>query len=327
MIVKSEFKPIWWLRNRHLQTLFPTMVRKHLKKPNVVQERIELKDGDFLDCFWSQEGLPKNAPLVVLLHGMGGSVQSSYVSILFNAFKSMGYRGVLMHFRCAGDEPNRLLRTYHAGETEDLNTFIQLLNQREPQTLKAIVGISLGGNVLLKWLGEQGSQAMVERAVAISVPFDLEKLVITLNQGFSKIYQKHLIQKLRKLYAKKQHQNLPFRIEDLNDIHSFPEFDELTTAPLHGFSSAREYYRASSCLPYLANIHIPTLIMHAKDDPFMTPDCLPKENHLSSNIILEISSHGGHVGFISKNKYHQPEFWIGKRVSEFLSDLIPKGNI
>jgi predicted alpha/beta-fold hydrolase len=321
MIIKSAFKPLWWLKNRHLQTLFPTMVRQRLQMPSVEPERIELIDGDFLDCFWSQKNIPSNAPLVILLHGMGGNIQSSYVRILFSAFQKMGYRAVLLHFRCAGDEPNRLPRTYHAGETKDLDYFIHLLNQREPHTKKALVGISLGGNVMLKWLGEKGDKASIDKAIAVSVPFDLVNLVNKLNQGFSKIYQKHLIQKLRNLYAKKKHQDLPFRIQDLQDLKTFWEFDEITTAPLHGFSSAKSYYQASSCVPCLKSIQVPTLIIHALDDPFMTPKCLPTESQLSSHVILEIAKNGGHVGFITRDKMHQPAFWLGHRIPEFLKDL------
>ena len=212
-------------------------------------------------------------------------------------------------------------RTYHAGDTKDLDGFIDLLNQREPHTKKAIVGISLGGNVLLKWLGEKGAKAGINKAIAVSVPFDLENLVNKLNQGFSKIYQKHLIQKLRLLYAKKRHQALPFRIQDLEHLKTFWEFDEITTAPLHGFSSAKAYYQASSCLPYLKAIQVPTLIIHALDDPFMTPHCLPTESQLSPHVILELSKKGGHVGFISRDNQHQPSFWLGIRIPEFLKDL------
>jgi uncharacterized protein len=321
MIINSSFKPLWWLRNRHLQTLFPTLVRQRLAMPNVEPERIELSDGDFLDCFWSSKNIPKQAPLVILLHGMGGNIQSSYVRILFNAFQQMGFRAVLLHFRCAGDEPNRLPRTYHASDTKDLDDFIHCLNQREPNTKKAIVGISLGGNVLLKWLGEKGGGAGIDRAIAVSVPFDLENLVNKLNKGFSRMYQKHLIQKLRNLYAKKKHQALPFRIQDLQHLKTFWEFDEITTAPLHGFSSAKAYYRASSCLPYLKAIQVPTLIIHALDDPFMTPHCIPTESQLSPSVILELAKNGGHVGFVSRDKKHQPAFWLGLRIPEFLKDL------
>ena len=321
MIINSSFKPLWWLKNKHLQTLFPTMFRQRLKMPSVEPERIELIDGDFLDCFWSQMNIPPNAPLVILLHGMGGNIQSSYVRILFTAFNKMGYRAVLLHFRCAGDEPNRLSRTYHAGETKDLDYFIQLLNHREPHTQKALVGISLGGNVMLKWLGEKGHKAGIDKAIAVSVPFDLENLVNKLNKGFSKIYQRHLIQKLRNLYSKKKHQDLPFRIQDLKHVKTFWEFDEIATAPLHGFSSAKSYYQASSCVPYLKAIQVPTLIIHALDDPFMTPKCLPTESQLSMHVILEIAKYGGHVGFISRDKSHQPLFWLSQRIPEFLQDL------
>jgi predicted alpha/beta-fold hydrolase len=321
MIIDSDFKPLWWLNNTHLQTLFPFMIKKHLKLPPVTQERIELQDGDFLECFWSEQDIPKDKPLVTILHGMGGSIQSSYIPILFNAINQMGYRAVLLHFRCSGEEPNRLPRTYHAGETEDLNFFMNYLNAKEPHTKKAVIGISLGGNVLLKWLGEQGHQAKIEKAVAVSVPFDLENLVVRVNQGFSRLYQKHMLQRLKNLYEKKQNQNLPFHINDLKNIKTFWEFDELTTAPLHGFPNAKIYYQSSSCIPYLKNIQVPSLLIHSLDDPFMTPDCLPKLKDLSSNTIFELSQKGGHVGFVAQDKHFQPVFWLGSRIPEFLRDL------
>ncbi|HBB53128.1 MAG TPA: hydrolase [Legionellales bacterium] len=321
MIIDSSFKPLWWLKNNHMQTLFPFMIRKHLKFPLVTKERIELPDGDFLECFWSKQGVSKDRPLITILHGMGGSIHSSYIPILFNAINKMGCRAVLLHFRCSGDEPNRLPRTYHAGETGDLSFFMDYLNDKEPQTPKSVIGISLGGNVLLKWLGEQGRLAKIDKAVAVSVPFDFEILVNRVNQGFSKIYQRHMLQRLKSFYTRKLHLEMPFSFSELQNINTFWDFDEITTAPLHGFPNAKAYYQSSKCVPYLKNIQVPSLIIHSLDDPFMTPECLPQSSDLSSSVVLEVSQKGGHVGFVAQDKHVQPVFWLGQRIPEFFKDI------
>jgi predicted alpha/beta-fold hydrolase len=314
----EAFKPLWWLKNAHLQTIFPTLIKKYLPMPKIIQQRVELADGDFLDLMWANGNLHTDSPLVMILHGMGGSIHSSYAKILMQALNSNGHRAVMLHFRSAGVEANRLPRTYHAGDTKDLDKIIEILNTQEPNTVKSLIGISLGGNVLLKWLGEQGQHSNIHKAIAVSVPFQLENLVQKMNRGFSKIYQKHLLRVLRKLYSKKSHQALPFDIQMLSKLKTFEAFDEVTTAPLHHFESAKHYYQSSSCVPYLKNIKVPTLIIHALDDPFMTKDCLPKTSELSDCIRLEISEHGGHVGFISQVGFAKPKFWLASKIISFL---------
>ena len=324
MIQKSDFQPAWWLGNAHAQTLFPTLTRS-LRAPIDKKERFELPDGDFFDVSWAENGLDKDAPLVVILHGLGGDAASSYVAGLTTVFNQHGWRAALMHFRGASDEPNRLPRAYHSGDTSDVNYLLHALNKREPHTKKAIVGISLGGNVLLKWLGELGTQGLVSAAVAVSVPFQLRLVADKINQGFSRIYQAYLLGRLRRVFARKIERyadTMPASVKNLDSLRCFWTFDEHVTAPLHGYQHVHAYYRDASSHQYLANIMTPTLIIHALDDPFMTPDVIPKAAELSKDILFELSSKGGHVGFISGHVPGRPVYWLDQRIPRFLKDYL-----
>ncbi|MCW8408177.1 hydrolase [Legionella sp. PATHC035] len=321
MIIHSEFKPAWWLTNAHGQTLYRTLTHR-MNAFVDSYERLELPDGDFIDLAWKVNGLNEDAPLIILLHGLGGNENSAYVSTLFNAFNQSGYRAVLMNFRGASGEPNRLPRFYHGGDTADLAFLLQVIKRREPTTKKGVVGISLGGNVLLKWLGETGAQSLIDVAVAVSVPFQSQNVVERINKGFSRVYQNHLLKKLRRVFLQKLdvvNDQLPLSQQKLYSIKTLYEFDEQITAPLHGFASASDYYLKSSSRQYLSQIKTPTLIIHALDDPFMTSDILPTSKELSSDILLELSQHGGHVGFIGERGQH----WLEQRIPNFLMDYFP----
>lgn len=319
---KSEFQPYWILKNAHMQTMFATLFKSYL--PTLPQYRIEiveLNDGDYVELIWPDHQINSDAPLVILLHGLGGNVHSSYVSVLFDALKNAGLRSVLMHFRGSGEQTNRLPRMYNAGDTKDLDHVVSMLVVREPKVAKAIIGISLGGNVLLKWLGEQGRNAKIEKAIAISVPYDLETLVDHLDSQLINIYQNHLLNKLKNLYNKKLDGDLFIKRDEIQKINLIRDFDDRLTAPLAGFKNAHEYYQHSSCLPFLKNIAVNTLLIHAQDDPFMPPTSVPNEEILSDKIHLELSPYGGHVGFIYNEKHFKPGFWLAKRVPEYLIDL------
>lgn len=323
MIITSEFKPLWWLKNRHGQTLYRTLTNR-LQASVDRHERLELPDGDFIDLAWSTKGAGSKSPLVILLHGLGGNVSSSYIASMFNTINQMGFRAVLMSFRGASGEPNRLPRAYHAGETSDLEYLLSELKRREPATKKAVVGISLGGNVLLKWLGETGVQSFIDAAVAVSVPFQLQEVVNQINKGFSRIYQAHLIKGLRAVFLQKLdviNSQLKMSKQQLYSCNTLFEFDERITAPLHGFKNAEEYYQKSSCTHYLNAIKTPTLVIHALDDPFMTPKVLPGQAELSSDVLLELSQHGGHVGFITAKSSAQPLCWLDRRIPQFFDEL------
>lgn len=322
MIHHSSFKPAWWLATAHAQTLYATLFRC-VTPPIDKTERIELPDGDFIDLAWSVKGLAATAPLVILLHGLGGSVDSTYIAGLMRACKRQGWRAVLMHFRGASKEPNRQARAYHSGDTADFDFFLKLLQAREPDTRKMAIGISLGGNVLLKWLGEQGEQAYLDGAVAVSVPFELRTVANRVGQGFSRIYQRYLIHRLHRLFKKKvaSLSEPPDVLKDVKQWRCFWTFDEKVTAPLNGFASVHHYYYQASCRRYLSQIMTPTLIIHAKDDPFMSRDALPRDDELSQAVRLELSDKGGHVGFISGRIPGKAVYWLEERIPEFFSAL------
>ncbi|KTD31741.1 alpha/beta hydrolase [Legionella moravica] len=320
MIIESQFKPAWWLSNAHAQTIYASL-RHPLPAPVDKVEKLDLPDGDFLNLAWSTANLPDSSPLIVILHGLGGCVNSSYVARFMNAFNQQGWRAVLMHFRGAGQEINRLPRAYHSGDTGDLDFLMNTLTTREPNTKKAAVGVSLGGNVLLKWLGEQRVQSKIETAVAVSVPFQLNKVADKMNTGFSRVYQTHLLNQFKSVFARKVNylKNPPEVLKRAADCTCFWTFDDKVTAPLYGFNNAHAYYRESSSRQYLRYIDIPTLVIHAEDDPFMTTDVLPAEHELSESITLEVSKKGGHVGFIAGNKIWEPVYWLDQRIPEYIA--------
>ena len=322
MIVNSSFRPAWWLTNTHMQTMYSTFMR-HVKAPIDSVERFELPDGDFVDLAWAEKEISPDAPLVIFLHGLGGGIDSTYVAGQLRAFNQNGWRAVLMHFRGASSDPNRLPRAYHSGDTGDLDCFLNALAKREPNTKKALVGFSLGGNVALKWLGEQRSQTIVQAAVAVSVPYQLRLVADTINRGFSRFYQSHLLKRLRQVFIRKLKAHgelLPFTVKELEDLRCFWTFDENITARLHGFPHVHAYYRESSSRQYLTHITTPTLLIHALDDPFMTPDVLPHEDELSPQVTLELSRRGGHVGFISGGVPGMPVYWLDQRIPEYLRE-------
>jgi predicted alpha/beta-fold hydrolase len=314
------FKPAWWLPGPHLQTLWPNLCRRPIKKLPLEHERFELPDGDFLDLTW----IGKNAsgPLVILLHGLEGSVQSSYAQGMLHAIHQHKWRGVLMHFRGCSGVPNRLPRGYHSGETGDLDTFVKMLRRREPNTPLAAVGYSLGGNVLLKWLGETEENNPLTAAVAVSVPFELHKSADRIQQGFSRIYERHFLKHLsNRLSHKFKRQPVSFVMPPLSELKSIWEFDDKVTAPLHGFTSAKDYYSSSSSRQFLSKIKVPTLLLHAKDDPFMTPDAIPDVSELSECVKLEVTEKGGHVGFVMGSAPWRVRYWLEERVPLFLQDF------
>lgn len=309
--MSERFKPAWWCRGPHMQTLWPYLFRR-TPRVDLRRERLELPDGDFLDLDWTSNS---HGPIVIVLHGLEGSSDSKYARGLLKAVHDHGWRGVVMHFRGCSGEPNRLPRSYHSGETTDLAYVVKLLQDREPETPLFVVGFSLGGNVLLKWLGEIGTQAPIKAAVAVSVPFLLGEPAKRLDQGFSRVYQWGLMRSMRNAVAEKRRRmKLPLKIQDLSKLKTFWDFDEYITAPLHGFAGADDYYRRSSSRQYLKGIQIPTLIVQSRDDPFMTDAVIPQSGELSSTIQLEIYDSGGHVGFVGGKARWAPHYWLEERI-------------
>ncbi len=319
-MAEAHFKPAWWLPNSHFQTLWPTLCRRPIKHLNFKRERIELPDGDFIDLDWVDKNKDLNSPIVFLLHGLEGTLDSPYAKGMLNAISAEGWRGVFLYFRGCSGEHNRLPRSYHSGDTADVDYVVSVLKQREPHAPMAAIGFSLGGNVLVKWLGETSQHNPLQAAVAICVPFELYKAVLRINRGFSRVYQWHLLGCLRnKLKQKlKMFSSSPVSMAKLATVRTMHDFDEHVTAPLHGFANANDYYVKCSSRAYLPYILRPTLLVQAKDDPFMTEDLLPGEDELSPLVQLELTDSGGHVGFVSGRAPWAAEYWLERRVPSFL---------
>jgi len=315
-VITSGFSPPWWLRNPHLQTFWPVLFRR---QPPLSHrpERLELPDGDFVDLCWTG---PDHGPLVIVLHGLQGSIRSPYAVGILRALAAHGIRGVLMHFRGCSGQPNRLARGYHSGETGDLRFLLSTLRQREPETPFAAIGYSLGGNVLLKYLGEAGAETPLRAGVAVSVPLVLRTASDRLGEGLSRIYDRYLLRALLAGAKRKAPllQAAGLDVEAVLGSQSIRAFDEHLTAPLHGFVDASDYYTRCSSRSFLKTIRRPTLILHAADDPFMRPEVVPDASELSASVTLELSSGGGHVGFVSG----PGRYWLEERIPAFVSSVL-----
>lgn len=319
MIFDSKFKPAWWLTNPHLQTIAAKWLKKN-QPIDYIKETIELPDGDFIDLAWSEKpDLKNNKPLVVILHGLAGSVESHYAKGMLNTLKHLNWLGVLMHFRGCSGRPNRMAQSYHSGDTRDIGYLTQLLSQRFPRHPKFVIGYSLGGNVLTKYLAETPDNPY-QAACVICAPLDLASCSQRINSGFSKIYQKYLVDMLKTDTQSKINQKLVTNISQrqLSTIRSIKAFDHQVTAPLNGFLSADEYYQKASGAKVIKNIQQPCLFIHAADDPFLNHQTLLPTTQLPSHIRFEVSHKGGHVGFITGNNPLKPQYWLEQRIPEFL---------
>ena len=314
-ILKSSFKPAWWLPNGHFQTLWSLFFRI---KPKIELnfEKLELEDNDFLELAWTKNDA-KN--IVLITHGIVGSYDSVYIKGILKALIKNNLKAVVMNFRGSGNETNRLPRSYNAGDSNDLYQTIKFIRKKEPKSNLFLLGYSLGANVLLKLLGEKNNLP-VKAAIAVSPPFDLNKSSLMMARGFSKIYRSYITKRLKDYIKKKNNLNLD--LSRLNKIKTIKEFDDYITAPLNGFRNVEDYYSKTSCNNFIKNIRVQTLIIHSKDDPLIHPDSIPNEKNLSSKVTLEISQKGGHVGFISGNALFFPIYWSEKRISEYLSSLL-----
>jgi len=309
------------LKNPHLQTMMPLILAK--TKQTYLREEFSLEDGDFTEIIWNDNPYTKNYNHVcVLFHGLGGSIDSHYIQRMMRTLSQLGYLCVMMHFRGCGNKTNKKQRSYHAGETEDARYFIKHLVQRFPKTSLHAIGYSLGGNMLLKLLASYGSNSPLSSAAAISTPLELETCTRHLSKGFARIYQVYLLRSLKKGLLLKHESldlesTLGLNVKRIKAIKSIYEFDDRYTAPAHGFKNAKEYYTKNSAKQFLKKIQTPTLMIHSLDDPFMPSSVLPKKSELSKYLSLEVSKHGGHVGFIQGNIF-KPTFWLEKRVASFL---------
>ncbi|OOE89016.1 hydrolase [Salinivibrio sharmensis] len=318
----TPFKPIPSARNAHLQTLLPRFLRRApLFTPR--WQQFDLPDGDFVDLAWTHQPQP-GQPIVVLFHGLAGSFDSPYANGLLAAFQRQGWCGVVMHFRSCSGRLNRAARTYHSGETQDARAFLTHLRQTYPESQIGAVGVSLGGNMLVRYLADYHDDPIVACGCAVSPPLDLAACSMRIQQGFSRIYQAYLLRSMRQTLAEKltRHQQVGrWHAGERPAINTLFEFDQTVTAPLHGFDDALHYYRACSGLSVLDTIKAPLAIIHAKDDPFMTDAVIPT-SPLPANIDYQLTEHGGHVGFVA-GSWRQPQFWLEHAVPHWLATYLP----
>ena len=292
-----------WLRGGNAQTIYPYLMRQ---KPLFVYRRVrwELDDGDFVDIDWLDGN--RNAPLVVIFHGLEGGSNSHYIISIKNILQQYGWHSVVIHFRGCSGSPNRLPRAYHAGDSKEIDWMVKRIvqenrqNNAEDQPVYAI-GVSLGGNALLKWLGEQGEAAKswINGVAAISVPLDLAAAGAALDSGFNQVYTHHFLSTLKyKAFEKLEKFPGLFDAKALSKCRTIYDFDNIVTAPLHGFRNTDDYWQQSSSKQWLPHIQVPTLLINALNDPFMPASVLPKADEVSAAVTREFPEEGGHAGFI-----------------------------
>jgi len=307
------FKPAWWLRSAHLQSCFPTFFGTQCKHA-LRWEELSLPDGDFIDLVWAGEA---DAPIVILLPGLEGSLRSNYIRTQMNSLVSGGWQVVVMHYRSCSGRINRLPRSYNSLDFQDLSYLIEQLEERLPILPISVVGFSLGGNILLHYL-RHNPKSPIRSAVTVSTPYEMGRTA----DHMPMLYQNFLLRSMKNKAIKKNQSGMkmPASIEEIRRIKTIRQFDDLITAPFYQYASAEDYYQAASCRTKLKDIHYPTLMLHALDDPFIPKDSVPEKNELSVEFSQELYPHGGHLGFIGGSLPGRPIYWLGSRITTFLRE-------
>ena len=325
-MVDGRFRASWWLPGGHSQTLWPILMRR--VPLEVRTERLELPDGDFARLEWVGE----RGPIVIALPGLQGDIESAYVRGLFRACEQRGWRAVLLNYRGHG-EPNRKKSCYHCGMTCDLDYLVRHLSELEPNTPIGVVGYSVGANICLKWLGECGRQGLklpVAAAVGVSAPFNLGAVAKKIERGFSRIYQRYLLQSMQRDVAKKIEafgDNFGLAPDELRQLNTFFKFDDRISGPWHGFHGAEDYYAKTRSDVLLRHVSVPTLIVNSHNDPFVPAQLIPSPSDVSDKVTLEITRSGGHLGFVAGHWPWSPKFWLDARVPEFLESFFNRGGM
>lgn len=317
-VIESSYRPKPIFRNGDFSTLYSALLRR-VKGVHQIRERLELEDGDFLDLNWSFAS-EKTKKCVILLHGLEGSATRSYILGAAKIFNENGFDACAVNYRGCSGEPNRNYFYYHSGKTDDLETVIAHLIQDNKYSEIVINGFSLGGNIALKYAGENHSVPKeIKVLIAVSVPCDLSgsssELLKPRNLLYSINFQNTLIQKIK--YKQK---HFPDKIElaRIKSIRNLKEYDDVYTSKTFGFKDAEDYYEKCSCKPFMKNITLPTLMINAKNDSFLSESCYPiSEAENNPCIHLEIPEFGGHVGFVDENNVYYTE----KRSLEFIRSL------
>jgi predicted alpha/beta-fold hydrolase len=316
------YRAPWWLPGGHLQTIYPYFLLKR-RRPPYRRERWETPDGDFIDLDWVNER-DDSAPLVALFHGLEGGSGSHYATALMRAAARRHWRGVVIHFRGCSGEPNRMPRAYHSGDADEIAWILQRLRALNPATPFFAAGVSLGGNALLKWLGRSQASArgIVDAAAAVSAPVDLMTAGDLLGTGVNRLYGHHFLQTLkRKSLAKLERFPALYGANIVRNARTLREFDNVVTAPLHGYRDTDDYWTRASSKPDLRHIEVPTLIVHARNDPFLPGRYLPATSEVSASVTLDFPDSGGHTGFAS-GSFPGNLDWLPERLLAFFSENV-----
>ena len=312
----APFAPARWLANPHLQTVYGALCAR---APRVDFRRVrwDTPDDDFVDVDFV-DGAP-GSPWVHLYHGLEGSSNSPYARMLMDFVRVRGWRGSVFHFRGCSGEPNRLARAYHSGDTEEIDWSIRRVKALAGDAPLYAAGVSLGGNAFAKWLGENGpgAEPIVARAAAVSAPFDLMAAGDALGRGFARLYSWHFLGTLKAnaLERLQRHPGL-YDAAAVRRARSLRDFDNVVTAPLHGFRDTDDYWIRASSKPYLGAIRVPTLLVNARDDPFLPAAALPSPSEVSPSVRVEFPARGGHVGFVTAPFPGRIE-WLPQRLLHF----------
>lgn len=316
-LINKKYNPSFPFRNGHFSTVYSSKIRP---APILEQmrKRLVLPDNDFLDIDWSFSKQPTKK-VVILLHGLEGNSHRTYITSQAKLLNLSGWDAAAINFRGCSGTPNLNYDSYNAGRTDDVDAVVKSILELDKYQEIALVGFSLGGNMLLKYLGERDSlPTEIKKAVAISTPLSLEGSLEALNQFENWLYRLSFLQNLREKYKIKMEQFPEKAIVDSNKINSLLDFDNIYTAPAHGFLDAHDYYEKNSSLQFLPNIKIPIYILNAKNDSFLSPECYPLElASKMNNLFLETPQYGGHVGFHITNQLYYSE----KRAIDFLNNL------
>ncbi|TDR30507.1 YheT family hydrolase [Hydromonas duriensis] len=318
----EPYKAPWWASNAHVQTIAPTYHRT--PQPIYTRQRWDTPDNDFIDLDWvnAHKINQPNQRLVILFHGLEGSSQSPYARSLMNECVQQGYTGVVVHWRSCSGEINRQPIFYHSGFSQEVDWILRRLSTLYPHSTRHVAGVSLGGNALLKWLGEQGTAAqhLISSAAAICPPHDLKAGSIALAKGFNQyVYMRHFLSTLKTKGLTKiaMYPHLNLSAEKIKTAQNFFDVDNHVTAPLHGFKNAEDYWQQSSCKQFLSLVRTPTLVLNALNDPFIPKDSLAQPHEASSSVQLTYLNQGGHVGFIHGSTRARID-WLPKYILEFL---------
>lgn len=315
----TPYSAPWWLPGGHLQTIYASLFapapRVHYRRT-----RWETPDGDFIDLDWGEEpDLGAERPLVALFHGLEGSSRSHYARALVHGVTARGWRMVVVHFRGCSGEPNRLARAYHSGDSAELDWITRRLKQMQGARALFAIGVSLGGNALLKWLGETGAAAgaIVHKAAAVSAPVDLMAAGEALGHGFGRAYSYNFLVTMKhKSLAKLAHYPGLYDAGRVRAAWTLRDFDECVTAPLHGFAGVDDYWTRASSKQWLQHVAVPTLMINARNDPFLPSSALPAPEDVSRSILLEQPENGGHAGFVSGPPPGNLR-WLPRRILDF----------